>query len=303
MVNLAFIIVHYTGVKDTKECLQSLAASGIRPNHIVILVDNSPTGELEKFLITLRIKTMYLPYPENIGFAEGNNKALHEAVRQKADFCVLLNSDTLVEKNFIENIEAAARNEILKIYSPKIFFASGNEYHKNKYKEEDLGNVIWYAGGMIDWKNLIVSHRGVDEVDKGQFSEQLQTEFATGCCMIIKREVLEKVGLFDKNYFVYYEDVDYSYRAQKAGFKIFFVPDIKLWHKNAASSGKPGSLLHQYFQSRNRLYFGLKYAPLKTRLHLLKNSLSDAIGSNKTGKQALYDYFTHNLGKGSFDGI
>jgi len=157
--------------------------------------------------------------------------------------------------------------------------------------------VIWYAGGIIDWDNILAKHRGIDEVDRGQYEETSETPFATGCCMLIRKEVVEKIGLLDEKYFLYFEDVDYSLRAKKAGFKIVYFPKAHLWHKNAASSGKPGSATHVYYQTRNRLYFGFKYASLSTKKSLFFDSLK-MIMKNNLHKKACLDYYLGRMGKG-----
>ena len=72
----------------------------------------------------------------------------------------------------------------------------------------------------MDWKNVIGFHKGVDEIDKNQFNKIQETEIATGCCMLVKKEVFEKVGLFDEKYFLYYEDADFSQRVKQKCFKI-----------------------------------------------------------------------------------
>src|SRR5690606_36808061 len=117
---------------------------------------------------------------------------------------------------------------------PKMYFTAGQEYHSQKYKKSEQGNVIWYAGGQMDWDNVIGSHRGVDEVDTGQYQSVDKTEFATGACMMIPTQILKKTGNFDERYFLYYEDNDLCMRLKRYG-SIYFVPTSILWHDNAGS--------------------------------------------------------------------
>ena len=114
-------------------------------------------------------------------------------------------------------------------------------------------------------------HRGVDEVDHGQFGEEEEIGFATGACLLMRKKLIKKIGSFDEKYFLYYEDADLAQRIQKSGYKIFYNPKAILWHNNAGSSSS-GSALHDYYLTRNRLLFGMTYAPLKTRLFLIKES-------------------------------
>ncbi|PJC81928.1 hypothetical protein CO007_02130 [Candidatus Roizmanbacteria bacterium CG_4_8_14_3_um_filter_36_10] len=91
--------------------------------------------------------------------------------------------------------------------------------------------------------------------------------------MVFDKEVIKRVGLWDESYFLYFEDADYDEKAKRKGINLYYDPSIVIWHKNAQSTGGAGSSLHQRYQERNRLKFGLKYAPLKTRLYLIKNYL------------------------------
>lgn len=238
---------------------------------------------------------------KNLGFAGGNNVGLNFGLKTKADFFLMLNNDTLVDKNFLkELLDVCISDEKIGVVVPKIYFAKGFEFHKNRYKKEDLGKVLWYAGGSIDWKNLIAFHLGVDQVDSGSFGSISETEFATGCCMLIKKEVLKKVGLLDEKYFLYYEDSDFSQRVSKAGFKIMFVPKALVWHKNAGSSGGAGSALQDYYLTRNRLLFGFTYAGTRTKIALLRQALSIFFTGRLWQKKAIMDFFIRNFGKGSF---
>lgn len=191
-------------------------------------------------------------------------------------FCIV-NDDTYFKNNFTDSVTSSVEKRPGAIIGGKIYYAPGYEYHKERYAQKDLGSVLWYAGGRIDWNHALTPHRGVDEVDVGQYESFEETEFVNGALIIFDRSVIEKVGRWDENYFLYFEDADFSVRSKRAGIKLYFDPHIVVWHKNAASTGGPGSSLHQQYQDRNRLRFGLKYAPWKTKLHLLKNYILDKI--------------------------
>ncbi|OGH10224.1 MAG: hypothetical protein A2152_00940 [Candidatus Levybacteria bacterium RBG_16_35_6] len=147
---------------------------------------------------------------------------------------------------------------------------------------------------------MIVSHRGVDLVDNGQFDKIEETSFATGCCMLIKKEVLNEVGSFDEKYFLYYEDTDLSQRARMGGYKIIYQPKAVLWHENAGSTGGSGSIMQDYFISRNRILFGFKYAPLRTKLALVKESFSILLKGRANQKKGVRDFYLRHFGKGIY---
>jgi len=237
---------------------------------------------------------------DNLGFSGGHNMAIKEALISGANYVLIMNNDVVLDRKLIlEMLKTIKNTETEGIVVPKIYFAKGYEFHKERYKKDDLGKVFWYAGGEIDWKNMISYHRGVDEVDKGQFNKQEETNFATGCCMLVKREVFEKVGLLDENYFLYYEDADFSQRVLAKGYKIIYAPKAILWHENAGSAGGSGSTLQDYFITRNRMYFGFKYAPLRTKIALIKESFLLLLKGRKNQKKGIKDFYFGKMGKGS----
>jgi len=302
MKKISIILINYNGQKDTVDCLETLLR--IRTSGFIIetiVVDNFPENRInidEKKYKKINLKIIFNQV--NTGFSGGNNTGIKEALKDKSDYILLLNNDTLVKENFLEELfNFAEKNPGAGLIVPKIYFAKGFEFHKNRYKKEERGKVIWYAGGYMDWKNVIGHHRGVDEVDKGQFDEVIETDFASGCCILIRKDVIERIGLLDEDYFLYYEDNDFSQKAKKAGFRIYFLPSSIIWHKNAGSTGGSGSKLQDYYISRNRLLFGNKYAPMRSRIALNKEGMSLILSGRQWQKKGAKDYFMRKLGKGN----
>lgn len=262
---LAIISVVYNNYSILDDFFESLNLQ-TNKNFKVFLSDTSDKKQeikRQRFSIeTVNIK--------NFGYAHGLNQGLRTAiVHGFANFCII-NNDVFFEKDFVGNCLRSLEKNPNSLIGGKIYYASGFEYSK-KYLEKDQGQVIWYAGGKNDWKNCLTKHIGVDEVDKGQFSQFEKTDFITGCLMLYDKKVLETVGLWDEDYFLYFEDADYCERAKAKNFSLFYDPSIVIWHKNAQSTQGAGSKLHQKYQKKSQLRFGLKYAPFKTKLHLIKN--------------------------------
>src|SRR3989304_5188327 len=176
---------------------------------------------------------LFLIFPKR----NSNLKKLSWITAQKTD---QLNK---LEKNLLEPLEHDSVGGVV----PKIYFEKGYEFHKDRYKESDKGKVIWYAGGKMDWENVYTKHKGVDEVDNGQFDRIEEVDFATGCALFTSAQVISEMKGFDNRYFLYFEDSDLSQRLKKAGYKILFYPKAILWHKNAGSTGGSGSSLQDYF--------------------------------------------------------
>lgn len=305
MTKIAIIILNWNGKEFIFKCLDSLKklkTSGIVLE--IVFVDNASTDnsvEMIKELIRPQTSNLKLILNQkNLGFAEGNNVGIRDALENGADFILILNPDTIVDKNLVvQLIKVAKSNSKIGIIGPKIYFAPGYEFHKTRYKPNEKGRVIWYAGGILEWQNVLASHRGVDEVDHGQYDQTGETDFVSGCAMLVRKEVFAKIGLFDPKYFLYWEDNDFCQRARKAGFKIFYTPGAKMFHLNAGSSASGGPL-QEYYITRNRLLFGMRYAPFRSKLALIRESLKLLMIGRKWQKIGVRDFYLGRFAKGSW---
>jgi len=262
---LAIITVNFENYQVTQDFLTCFRK--LRANFKIFISDLSVkqeklTGDKQK-LEVIREK--------NKGYAYGVNLAIKKALEQGFNQFVVINNDSRVNATFVRNVIKSINRQPGSIIGGKIYYEKNYEYHQNRYRPKDLGKVIWYAGGEIDWNNVFIKHRGVDLVDQGQYDTPQKTDFVTGCLMFFDKSVVDKVGFWDESYFLYYEDADYCERAKRKGIRLLYDPSVVIWHKNAQSTEGAGSLFHQKYQNVNRLKFGLKYAPLKTKIHLIKN--------------------------------
>jgi GT2 family glycosyltransferase len=298
-MKIALIILNFNGLVDTQNCLKSLADT-VKNNFEleIIVVNNDIHHQNDDIFKKINFQINVINNSKNLGFSGGNNIGIRYGLKNGADFVFIINNDTIVDKNCIQKLlDDAQKEKNIGIFGPKIYFASGYETHKEKYTPMNLGKVIWYAGGIIDWQNVLASHRGVDEVDLGQFDKISKTDFVTGCAMFIRRNVFEKIGLFDEKLFLYFEDVDFCIRAKKKGFNSYFIPQAYLWHKNAISSGGTGSDLQTYYMTRNRLIIGMRYAPWRTKLALFRENMFVLMKGNVFQKHAVGDFLRRKYGK------
>ncbi len=265
-MKIGFITINYNNTKDTKEFLESFAAQ--KNKDFAVFVSDQSDKEYLPDLDYPFVRVKRLP---NKGYAFGVNRGLeYFSARGVKHFCVI-NNDVDFSRDFVQQIKRSF--ERFDVFGAKIYYKKGYEYHKRRYKRSELGKVLWYAGGVIDWQNVYTKHRGVDEVDRGQYDQIEETEFITGCFFCFNKKVFDQVGFWDEGYFLYYEDADFSVRVRRKGFFLIYNPEVFLYHKNAQSTQGSGSSLHQRFQRKGRLRFALKYADLKTRLHVFKNYL------------------------------
>jgi len=205
------IILNYNGLEVLKKCLTSVFKIDY-PNFEIILIDNnSSDGSLEMAKANFS-KAIFIKNEENLGFAAGNNVGIKFALERAADFILLLNSDAEVDKNFLTQlINNMAENEKIGIASPVIFDGETKE--------------VWFSGGYIDWWRMKTIHRR-DIQTKNYFN----TDFITGCAMLIRAAVFQKIGLLDENYFLYYEDADFSLKSSRAGFQNMVVSSSWVYH-------------------------------------------------------------------------
>ena len=313
-MKIFIIILNWNQAKLTMECVDSVRKMKVPSNYNlnIVVVDNGSEhpvtlSEVERSLSgntrdssTSVGMTKVIQNNKNLGFAGGNNVGIKYALDNFADYVMILNNDTLVDPSLLANLlNGMQKDPKAAIVSPKIYFAKGFEFKKEKYKKADLGKVIWYAGGKMDWKNIYGSNIGVDEVDKGQYDKEKEIDFATGACFLISATVLKETGIFDEKYFMYLEDADLSLRMKKKKYKIIYEPKAELWHKVAQSSGI-GSNLNDYFISRNRLLFGFKYASLRTKLALIRESFRLFIFGRHWQAVGIRDFYMRRFGKGSW---
>lgn len=308
MKHVVISLLNFNGKKNTLECLGSL--KNIKRDNFrltIIVVDNaSSDGSVESikhYVSSSKYdEVKIIENKKNLGFSGGHNMAINYALEKNADYILILNNDTYVNENFLtELLNVAGKNTSAGILTPKIYFAPGFEFHKDRYLKNEIGKVLWYGGGRMDWANVIGHNRGVDEVDRGQYDKTEETEIATGCCMLLAKEVIGRVGMFDDRYYLYYEDADLSMRVKRKGFGIIYVPKSIIWHKNAGSAGGSGSVLQDYYITRNRLLFGFRYSPIRSKLALSRESLSLFLRGRQWQKRGVMDFYLGRLGRGSYN--
>lgn len=284
---IGIIIVNYNGEKYTNDCIKSVLKSSYQ-NYLVIVVDNASTDNSVRLLEEFNNKIVIIKNNENLGFSGANNIGIKYALENECEYVLLLNNDTEIDKELIKNMVDASIKNNNAIISPKIYYY-------------DEPNKIWSAGGGLNWKKGLSFHYGQDEVDKGQFDQQKEIDFATGCCILIHKSVFDKIGFLAEEYFLYFEDTDFCVRAKRAGIKIIYEPKAKLWHKVSSTTGGEESLITLYYGNRNRLYFNnkfnnknklywLSYFYITRLIKFLNWTIKGKIEKIKIISEAIYDY-------------
>ena len=225
-VNL--FVLNWNGRDLTLDCLSSLEKITY-PNVKVYVIDNGSSDNSVTAIRNQFPDYEIIELPENYGFARGNNAGF-ELVKQKADYTIFLNNDTIVDPNFVEPlINAMESNSTVKQSTPKIFYADNLDY-------------IWFGGGKVSLWAGWIRHLGIRQKDSMQFSFDRNVDYATGCCVCMRTVDFESIGMFDESFLMYGEDVDLSLRFRKQGGQILFVPESKIWHKVSSSIGTQFSI-------------------------------------------------------------
>ncbi len=251
---LDVIILNWNGEDVIVPCLQSLAKVEF-PRLRITVVDNASTDSSVGMIRDKFPEVEIIVNSSNLLFAEGNNVGIRQAIKNGGRYFLLLNNDTEVDPDFAGRMmEAAARPEI-GIVGPKIYFF-------------DDPDRIWYGGGGFIPGIWIPRHRGIRKKNSESARRSGETGWVTGCAMLIKKEVIDDIGLLDRSYTIYCEDIDFCLRAVDAGWKCFYEDSAKVWHKVSSSSG--GGMtpfkLENRIVSTNRLF--VRYRSLWWRLFI-----------------------------------
>lgn len=246
--NICIILVNYNGYDDTVECIKSIENSDY-DNYKIILVDNG-SKDKNKILNDNYINNAadVIISEENLGFSGGNNLGIKYA-QEKYDpeYYLLLNNDTVITKDTISNLKKGFD------FDSKAGIITGKIYYFSEPK------TIWAAGGKFNFNTGIADQPELGKIDDGvQYENTCEVSFATGCTMLISKQVIYTVGYLEESYFLYAEDTDYCCRVLNAGFKIIYVGKALIYHKVSASTGKQSNM-QQYYMFRNNCYIIKKY--------------------------------------------
>ena len=206
----------------------------------VIVVDNASTKDEASIIQEKYPKVIVIRSDKNLGFAGGNNLGMKAA---HGKYIFLLNNDTILQpqtSDFRQLINRLESSPKIGVVCPKIRFAWDN-------------NPIQYTG-YTQLSKITIRNRsiGFGEEDKGQYNYPHSTPYAHGAAMILKREVIEEVGLMPECYFLYYEELDWSMTITRAGYEIWYEPTYTIYHKESQATGQ-NSPLRSYYLTRNRL--------------------------------------------------
>ncbi len=253
--SVAIILVNWNSYGHTSNCLLSLRKVDYG-NFKTIVVDNGSSDGSGDSLEAEFDEIILLRNTENLGFTGGNNTGINYAVEQDFKYLMLLNNDTEVEPDFLKlMIDRLEKDPQVGAVQPKFF------YLNDKKK-------IWNAGGTYYPSIGLTLTVGNNDRNKPDYDHYKEIDWITGCCFLVRTEIIQKTGGLADKLFIYYEDVDWSYRIKSLGYKLYIEPKAIVYHEagmshKAKKKGKEGHLkpVVHYLIARNHLWFLRKYTP------------------------------------------
>lgn len=292
-VSISFVTLNYNGKKETLELLNSIYGTIHSVSFEVIVVDNASGDRdeineiAEKFPLCITTQS-----DKNLGFAGGNNIGIELANGQ---YVMLINNDTFIKEDHFDALtHFFENNPAVGAISPKILFS------------EPFGHIQFAGYTPLSSITMRNSLRGFSEPDNGQYDTPCQTPYCHGAAMMVRKDVIEKVGKMYEGYFLYYEELDWSSMIARAGYQLWYVPYQTIYHKESSTIGAD-SPTKTYYLTRNRLLYvyrnGTRFKkhlsviyqlivaiPKGVFISLLKGNFKNA----KAIVQGGFDYFSLN---------
>ena len=237
---VSVITLNWNTPTVTCELLSSIKGQNTYKNIEVIVVDNASSEDPTQEFISVFPSAKVIRNEKNLGFSGGNNAGIKAA---SGDYLFIVNNDTEFTQGLIESLlNVFERNMDAGIVCPKF------HYYFNK-------GIIEYAGykpvNIFTGRNAMI---GSGEKDNGQYNKLTKTHYAHGGAMMVSKEAIDKVGLMPEQFFLYYEELDWSVRFRKNGYSIYFQPEALIYHKESMTTGK-ASPLKTFYLTRNRILF------------------------------------------------
>jgi GT2 family glycosyltransferase len=231
------IVLNFRGQKETKECVLSILQSSYA-NYEIIIVDNHSLDGSAPYLREAFPHIFVLETEENLGYAGGNNAGIRVALNKGADAILILNNDTIIDKDCLKNfvLESKLKPDSL---------LGGRVYYYDEPSEMQHFGGIWNhkKGKFINVPNSNFEKEKAQDLD-----------FVTGCALFVPKNIFTVAGLFEESFFLYYEEIDWCFRVRKNGFSCTYVPSPIIFHKESRSFATPKPP-QSYFQWRNRIFF------------------------------------------------
>lgn len=252
---VAVILLNWNRLEYTSACINSIRKFCNPDLYDIIVADNGSIDQSLDFLESHFPDIIFIDNKTNLGFSEGNNRALNISIVEGYLYSLVLNNDTVIEQDFLSNlVDYLDNNDNVAAVQPAIYNLP------QKYK-------LWNGGSYFN-KFFGIPYSKTNNKRQNSSNPQ-KVDWLTGCCMLIRNTALKKSGLFNKHYFLYYEDVELSFRLKKNYGDLYYLPNVKIYHEAGVSSknvaNKEGNLnpIIHYYLSRNNIWLLRKYGDIR----------------------------------------
>ncbi len=243
---VAAIVLNYNGKDVTLESLESLSQMTYAAFDIVVVDNGSTDGSYESVAEAFP-DVSQVQVPDNRGISYGMNFGLRWVLERDYDYALILNNDIGVDPEMLtEMVKVAESDPSIGCVGPKAYYFWDRER-------------IWSVGGFLRFRESVTTERGDGQLDRGQFDRDEEVGYVNGCAMLVRRDALQRTGLWDPTYYLGVEDADWCMRMKRLGYRCFYAHKAKLWHMISQSTGvyKPGRTFHT---GRSTAIFVRRYA-------------------------------------------
>lgn len=252
---VSILIVNWNGKEVFKDCLEALEKLTY-PSWELILVDNGSIDGSENLVSDYKLnfkEYILIKNPKNLGFAPANNQGIK---RSSGEYILLLNNDTKITPDFLSiMVDRMEQEQEIGAMQPKIFLS-------------DLEGYLDNAGAFLTTSGFL-QHWGFKKKDSNEFDNERLIFSAKGACLLTRKALVDKIGLFDDDFGSYFEESDFCYRVWLAGFKVLYYPRARIYHRLGATSKKMNQYFVNYHSFKNRILSLFKNLETKNLIMIL----------------------------------
>ena len=277
------VILNYNGSNDTLECVAGLQKWTQGDTEIIVVDNDSTPEDTQKLAVLSQSGVTVIYHNENCGYAAGNNIGIRHALELNCDYICVLNNDTVIEEDFLTPcISFLQTHKDVAIVGPAVLNITGNQV-------QSTGGDIFIRIGTVTKKNA--------GAENGILPKIVECDYVGGACMVVRASLIDEIGVIPEQYFLFFEETEWCYKAQKRGYRNVVLTTTHIRHKESASINKVGSL-KDYLMTRNRVVFVKRNTDSLTFFLFLCYCLVQTIyRSIRYGKQYLlhFSYFLDGL--------
>jgi GT2 family glycosyltransferase len=265
------IVLCHNGVDMTLDCLATLNRQDYRLLEVIVVDNDSQDGTVEA-VQSQYPQVQIISTHANLGYASGNNLGIQAALERGLDLCFLVNNDTRLFPSCVSTLVNTIENHpAVGIVGPMVHTCANP-------------GRISSAGGRINWRFANAENVGAGEKDHAQYPAR-PVDFINGCGIMVTREAIQRAGLLDPKFFMYWEEIDWCTRVYKAGFEILFEPKARMQHKATLLDNElnPTTI---YYITRNRLLFFYRYTKYPLKTVALYSAIHGAMSGIRKHRQA-----------------